>query len=1049
MAVEGFSCTAFCYGQTTSGKTHTLTGPPDLFLRRPDPTDERHGLIFRSFVYLFQLLREKKDTNFVLKASFLEIYNEKVIDLLNPGTARKPLAVRWSKKSRGFFVENLFTVDCEQLDDLLAVLEEGMRNRSVGSHSMNEHSSRSHTILTVYITSEQQAERGVFLSKQGKLNFVDLAGSEMTKKTNSEGKTLEEANNINKSLMVLGYCISSLSDAKKKHGHIPYRDSKLTKLLADSLAGNGVALMIACISPARSNLSETLSTLRYAARAKKIRTKPLIVMDPREAMILSLKREIDTLQQENEHLRTALYVETEKKFDSKSGSSSASANSTSVSAPIMNLDEKQVTELDGAQLVELVKLYMLENQSLRTENSELYTVRDMVLRDQEIVCRENERLLKKLEDVNSENLHQEESYKMYANNVIIRDGEYTKVIYTLIKEERFHEAIDALNNIEEVSSSRAGLSLLGHCYFQCQDFIEAANCYEHLMAIAPEVPEYRLYFAQCLYQAGLFDEALKVTQLVDAPHLGEKVRQLQSAIRYGNEDYAGAQTLLLQRPAGAEATLSDEGCLLYQASLYEDALQRFTTSLQTGGFNPLVAYNAALCHFRRKENSQALNYIGEIVERGARSVGNPPALAASGLAQALNLKAAIEYQEGNLEGAREALLDLPPRAEPELDPVTLHNMALTDPAGAGAGLRRLAFLMELGPPTCPPETFANILLLCCKHEMYDTAADLLAEHAHLTYRYLTPYLYDLLDALITAQTSSEDAEQKLGTLASNLAGKLRSLAAKVQDARGSGDQNILRSSLREYEAALDNYIPVAMARAWLPWRVDDFAGAEREFRASAEFCSETPIWRLHAAHVLFMRGDKYKEAAAFYEPIVRQNYDDILSVSAAVLANLCVAYIMTSQNEEAEELMRKVERAEERKAPGALAAGNTAPFLHLCIVNLVIGTLYCAKGNYEFGLSRIAHALDGGSGTRLCADTWLHVKRCVLGLLTCLAKQTLVLPTAAVQEVLNFLRTCEIYGISIPSILTNPFDENADQPPTIGIEARKLRVLLLKIMEYH
>ncbi|XP_055693270.1 tetratricopeptide repeat protein 30 homolog [Lutzomyia longipalpis] len=656
---------------------------------------------------------------------------------------------------------------------------------------------------------------------------------------------------------------------------------------------------------------------------------------------------------------------------------------------------------------------------------------------------------------------------MYANNVIIRDGEYTKVIYTLIKEERFHEAIDALNNIEEVSSSRAGLSLLGHCYFQCQDFIEAANCYEHLMAIAPEVPEYRLYFAQCLYQAGLFDEALKVTQLVDAPHLGEKVRQLQSAIRYGNEDYAGAQTLLLQRPAGAEATLSDEGCLLYQASLYEDALQRFTTSLQTGGFNPLVAYNAALCHFRRKENSQALNYIGEIVERGirnhpelgigaqaeteggARSVGNPPALAASGLAQALNLKAAIEYQEGNLEGAREALLDLPPRAEPELDPVTLHNMALTDPAGAGAGLRRLAFLMELGPPTCPPETFANILLLCCKHEMYDTAADLLAEHAHLTYRYLTPYLYDLLDALITAQTSSEDAEQKLGTLASNLAGKLRSLAAKVQDARGSGDQNILRSSLREYEAALDNYIPVAMARAWLPWRVDDFAGAEREFRASAEFCSETPIWRLHAAHVLFMRGDKYKEAAAFYEPIVRQNYDDILSVSAAVLANLCVAYIMTSQNEEAEELMRKVERAEERKAPGALAAGNTAPFLHLCIVNLVIGTLYCAKGNYEFGLSRIAHALDGGSGTRLCADTWLHVKRCVLGLLTCLAKQTLVLPTAAVQEVLNFLRTCEIYGISIPSILTNPFDENADQPPTIGIEARKLRVLLLKIMEYH
>lgn len=169
-----------------------------------------------------------------------------------------------------------------------------------------------------------------------------------------------------------------------------------------------------------------------------------------------------------------------------------------------------------------------------------------------------------------------------------------------------------------------------------------------------------------------------------------------------------------------------------------------------------------------------LSFLAEIVERGirnhpelgigaqaeteggARSVGNPPSLALSGLAQSLNLKAAIEYQEGNrmiigvvylslgyfcyflVEGAREALIDLPPRSEPELDPVTLHNLSLTDTSGTGTGLRRLAFLLELGPPTCPPETFANILLLCCKHEMYDTAADMLAEHAHLTYKYLSP-----------------------------------------------------------------------------------------------------------------------------------------------------------------------------------------------------------------------------------------------------------------------------------------------------------------------
>ncbi|XP_011153984.1 kinesin-like protein KIF12 isoform X2 [Harpegnathos saltator] len=396
MAVEGFSCTAFCYGQTGSGKTHTLTGPPRLF-EKMNPYSEDHGLVFRSFVYLFKVLQKQENCNFVLKASFLEIYNEKVIDLLNPGTSRKPLAVRWSKKTRGFFVENLFTVECEELDDLLAVLEEGMRNRSIGTHNMNEYSSRSHSILTVNITSEQAMENGVFISKQGKINFVDLAGSEMTKKTQSEGKTLEEANNINKSLMVLGYCIASLSDGKRKGGHIPYRDSKLTKLLADSLAGNGVTLMIACVSPARSNASETLNTLRYAARAKKIFTKPIVVMDPREALILSLKREVGALQTENDHLRIALNLSTEAQNEIRS--ESKTDRLISLTPPPVDLEK--LAEMESSELSQLIHAYITENEALRRENAELYATRDQVIRDQELVCRENERLLKKLEDVNS------------------------------------------------------------------------------------------------------------------------------------------------------------------------------------------------------------------------------------------------------------------------------------------------------------------------------------------------------------------------------------------------------------------------------------------------------------------------------------------------------------------------------------------------------------------------------------------------------------------------------------------------------------------------
>merc|ERR1719411_644555 len=172
---------------------------------------------------------------------------------------------------------------------------------------MNEHSSRGHTLLTVYIEIESKTigDNGdtLYITRHGKINFVDLAGSEMVKKTKSSGKALTEANNINKSLMVLGNCISALSKSGDRKVHIPYRDSKLTKLLADSLSGNGITLMIACVSPARSNLSESSNTLRYAARAKRIKTKPIVVMDPREALIVALKREVSILTQENNHLR--------------------------------------------------------------------------------------------------------------------------------------------------------------------------------------------------------------------------------------------------------------------------------------------------------------------------------------------------------------------------------------------------------------------------------------------------------------------------------------------------------------------------------------------------------------------------------------------------------------------------------------------------------------------------------------------------------------------------------------------------------------------------
>lgn len=294
-ALDGYAVTVFAFGQTGSGKTFTITGS------ETSSTAESQGIIPRSLNYLFDKIVSRPENRYTLRAAYLEIYNEQVQDLLNPSNTSLP--VRWTSE-KGFYVENLFVVECEVLDDCFAVLEEGLRNRTVAAHALNEHSSRSHSIMTLQIDSEvTDPQDGRVSVRQGKIHFVDLAGSEKVKESKVQGENFSEALNINKSLLTLGQCISALSDPKRKGAHVPFRDSKLTKLLADSLGGRGLSLMIACVSPSSYNINESMKTLRYAENAKRIKNKPIIQMDPREEYILQLKTEIKGLRQENQQLK--------------------------------------------------------------------------------------------------------------------------------------------------------------------------------------------------------------------------------------------------------------------------------------------------------------------------------------------------------------------------------------------------------------------------------------------------------------------------------------------------------------------------------------------------------------------------------------------------------------------------------------------------------------------------------------------------------------------------------------------------------------------------
>jgi tetratricopeptide repeat protein 30 len=231
-----------------------------------------------------------------------------------------------------------------------------------------------------------------------------------------------------------------------------------------------------------------------------------------------------------------------------------------------------------------------------------------------------------------------------------------------------------------------------------------------------------------------------------------------------------------------------------------------------------------------------------------------------------------------------------------------------------------------------------------------------------------------------------------------------------------------------------------MMQAKLYWDKANYAAVEKVFKQSAEFCSEHETWKLNVAHVFFMQGERYRDAIRYYEPFVRRQMEDLLSITAIVLANLCVSYIMTSQNQDAEELMKCVEREEERIA----IEDPTKPMYHLCIVNLVIGTLYCTKGNYDFGVQRIIKSLEP-MNKKLGTDTWFYAKRCLLVLIETLAKHMLVMRDATTNEILNFLDQVEVHGKSIKTVI-DPLEES-NPKKTVAYEAKLMKRMFLKLRD--
>ncbi|CAB3364922.1 Hypothetical predicted protein [Cloeon dipterum] len=308
--LEGYNCTIFAYGQTGTGKTFTMEGER----ADNDATWEKDplcGLVPRVLSHMFDELR-LKNIEFTMAVSYLELYNEELIDLLSPEEDNSKLRLFEDASSKGsVIVQGLTDVRVLDKKQVYEILSRGSKKRQTAATFMNASSSRSHTIFTVTIHIREATEAGEDLIRTGKINLVDLAGSENISRSGATNQRAKEAGNINQSLLTLGRVITALVE---KTPHVPYRESKLTRLLQDSLGGKTKTAIVATVSPVLANLEETLSTLDYAHRAKSITNRPQINQRlSKQAFIKEYDQEIERLRKDlmAQRLGSGIYVDPE------------------------------------------------------------------------------------------------------------------------------------------------------------------------------------------------------------------------------------------------------------------------------------------------------------------------------------------------------------------------------------------------------------------------------------------------------------------------------------------------------------------------------------------------------------------------------------------------------------------------------------------------------------------------------------------------------------------------------------------------------------------
>mmetsp|Transcript_9283 Transcript_9283/g.18820 ORF Transcript_9283/g.18820 Transcript_9283/m.18820 type:complete len:572 (-) Transcript_9283:2058-3773(-) len=527
------------------------------------------------------------------------------------------------------------------------------------------------------------------------------------------------------------------------------------------------------------------------------------------------------------------------------------------------------------------------------------------------------------------------------------------------------------------------------------------------MALCPESEEYRTYYVQSSVKAGSWLDATRVSSSVQS----QRMRLLQAQAELEQGSLQSCRTTLLQCLEDDPETIIAMATIDFKEGHFAKASEKYKIAKQVMGSHPSLTYYIALCHYRMGENDEALEMVDSIIQYHIRTKKNELRdinvhdHGDSFAVEAFNLKAAICYGMKMHDSAKDVLREICELQNNEnLDNITIHNDVVVniedDPA---LGIERLKFL--LAQDSFPPEVLGNLITQYLSHGKDDLASETLEANKQLAREIISPELLSYLEAAILTSTYPDEAIPLLEKIASKHVPKLKEQMNKITDAVTVSSQekesSMILSATKEYDALLDQYTPILMLQAKIFWDKKEYSAAEQILEKSAELCKYHEKWRLNMGHVMFAQeGEKIKESIPYYELIIEKDKDTaLLDVPSVALANLCVAFIMENQSKTASAIMERVKKEEERQ----MKFGEHESTYHSCIINLVIGTLYCAKENFEVGIDRIIESLKPIE-KNLCSDTWFYTKRCFLALAAKLSKLMCVINDNTLRDILNILK---------------------------------------------